>query len=124
METPQSHLGEESNHKEGGRDLGRKGDRKGREEGNIIRYWVGGGERSEALRVSRKNGNRQPWEVGGRGTLQNAPETWEVRDSQDSKRRTLDKMLYSGERELVEPTSNRKTRHQVRDGVAIPQSEL
>jgi hypothetical protein len=37
------------------------------EEGNMIRYWVGGG-RTEALRVSRKNGNRQPWEVeGGRG---------------------------------------------------------
>jgi hypothetical protein len=35
----------------------------------------------EGLRVSRKNANRQPWEVGDWGTLQNAPETWEVRDS-------------------------------------------
>jgi hypothetical protein len=28
------------------------------------------------------------------------------------------------ERELVEPISSRKTRFQVRDGVAIPQSKL
>jgi hypothetical protein len=56
-------------------------------------------------------------------TLQNAPETWEVRDSQDSKGRTLDEMPYIGERELIEPTSSRKTGYQVRDGVAIPQSK-
>jgi hypothetical protein len=62
--------------------------------------------------------------VGDKGTLQNIPETWEVRDYQDSKRETLDKTLYSGERELVAPTSSRKTGHQVRDGVAIPQSKL
>ena len=75
----------------------------------------------------RKNGNRQPREVGGWGggmTLQNAPETWEVRDSQDSKGGTLDEMPDSRERELIEPTSSRKTGHQVRDGVAIPQSHL
>jgi hypothetical protein len=42
-------------------------------------------QQTEALRASRKNGNRQPWEVEGWVTLQNAPETWEVRDSQDSK---------------------------------------
>ena len=58
------------------------------------------------------------------GTLQNAPETWEVRDSQDSKGGTLDEMPDSRERELIEPTSSRKTGHQVRDGVAIPQSHL
>ena len=52
--------------------------------------------------------------------FQNAPETWEVRDSQDSKGGTLDEMPYSRERELIEPTSSRKTGHQVRDGVAIP----
>ena len=51
-------------------------------------------------------------EVGG--TLQNVPETWEVRDSG-----ILDEMPYIGERELIEPTSSRKTGHQVRDGVAI-----
>jgi hypothetical protein len=37
----------------------------------------------------------------------------EVRDSQYSKGKTLDEMLYSGEREIIEPTSNRKTRYQV-----------
>ena len=52
------------------------------------------------------------------------PETWEVRDSQDSKGETLDKMPYSGERELVEPISSRKTEYQVVDGFAIPQSQL
>ena len=55
------------------------------------------------------------------GTLQNVPETWEVRDSQDSKRGTLVEMPYFGERELVEPTSNKKTEYQERDGVAILQ---
>jgi hypothetical protein len=43
--------------------------------------------------------------VGGWGTLQNAPETWEVRDSQDSNGGTLDEMLDSRVRELIEPTS-------------------
>ena len=57
-------------------------------------------------------------------TLQKAPETWEVRDSQDSKGGTLDEMPDSRERELIEPTTSRKTEHQVRDGVAIPQSHL
>jgi hypothetical protein len=36
-----------------------------------------------------------------------------------TQRGTLDKTPYSGEKELVEPTSNRKARHQVKDGVAI-----
>ena len=54
----------------------------------------------------------------------NAPETWEVRDSQDSKGGALDEMLNSRERKLVKPTSSRKTGHQVRAGVAIPQSHL
>ena len=67
-------------------------------------------------------GNLGRQEVGG--TFQNAPETWEVRDSQDSKGGTLDEMPDSRERELIEPTSSRKTGHQVRDGVAIPQSHL
>ena len=58
------------------------------------------------------------------GTLQNAPETWEVKDSQDSKGETLDEMPKRRERELIEPTSSRKTVHQVRDWVAIPQSKL
>ena len=58
------------------------------------------------------------------GTLQNAPETWEVKDSQDSKGETLDEMPKRRERELIEPTSSRKTVHQVSEGVAIPQSKL
>jgi hypothetical protein len=55
-------------------------------------------KRTEALRASRKHGNRQPGEVGGMGTLQNVPEIWEVKESQDSKGRTQDEMLYCGER--------------------------
>jgi hypothetical protein len=47
-----------------------------------------------------------------------------VRDSQDSKGGTFDEISDSRERELIEPTSSRKTGHQVRDGVAIPQSKL
>jgi hypothetical protein len=46
-----------------------------------------------------------------------------VRDSKDSKGGALDEMRYIGERELVEPTPSRKTGHQVRDEVAIPQSK-
>jgi hypothetical protein len=47
-----------------------------------------------------------------------------VGDSQDSKEGKLDEMLDSKERELIEPTSSRKTGHKVRDGIAIPQSHL
>jgi hypothetical protein len=54
---------------------------------------------------------------------QNALETWEVRDSQDSKGRTPDEMIYSGERELLAPSSRRKTGHQVREGFVILQSK-
>ena len=56
-----------------------------------------------------ETGNLRRYVVGG--TLQNVPEIWEVRDSQDSKGGTLDEMPYSGERELVESTSSRKTGH-------------
>jgi hypothetical protein len=41
-----------------------------------------------------------------------------MRDSQDSQEGTLDEMPDNRERELIEPTSIRKTGHQVRDGVA------
>jgi hypothetical protein len=71
--------------------------------------------RTECLRARRKNGNRQPLEVGGGQTLQSVPEIWEVRDSQDSKGGTSDEVSSSGERELVEPTSNGKTEHQVEE---------
>ena len=56
-------------------------------------------------------------------TLQNAPETWEVRDTQDSKEWTLDEKPNSRQTEL-EHTPTRKTGHQGRDGVANPQSQL
>jgi hypothetical protein len=59
----------------------------------------------------------QPQEVGVWGTLQNVPEIWKVRDSQDSKGGTLKEMTYSGQRKLVEPTSHKKTGHQVRMGL-------
>jgi hypothetical protein len=47
-----------------------------------------------------------------------------VRDSQDSQWETFDEMPNSSEKELMEPICNRKTGHQARDGVAIPQSHL
>jgi hypothetical protein len=72
-------------------------------------------ERTETLRASRKNGNRKRWEIRGWRTPQNAPETWELRNSQDSKRGTLDEMPDSWEREFIEPTSSRKTGHQMRE---------
>jgi hypothetical protein len=37
---------------------------------------------------------------------------------------TLDEMPESREREFIEPTSSRKTGHQVGDGVVIPQLQL
>jgi hypothetical protein len=58
------------------------------------------------------------------GALQNAPENLEVRDYQDPKGGTLDAVPNSRERELIEPTSSRKTGHQVRGGVAISQLYL
>jgi hypothetical protein len=79
---------------------------------------------TEVLRTSRKNGNKQPQGIKGWGNPQNAPETWEVRDFQDSKGETLDEMPNSREREHIELTSSRKTGHQVTDGVAISQSHL
>jgi hypothetical protein len=100
---------------EGGRDLEGKVDGVGE--------WQEGGEpdlvlsEGKGLRTSRKNGNKQPQEIGGWGTIQNAPETWEVRDSHDSKGGTIDEMPYSRERELLETTSSRKTGHQLMDGL-------
>jgi hypothetical protein len=65
---PQYHLGgrRKQSHS-GGRTLGRKGDRKGKEENEQV-FW-GGGDMSEVLRANRKKGNRQPQEAGGRGIL-------------------------------------------------------
>jgi hypothetical protein len=55
------------------------------------------------------NGNRQPRE--GLGTPQSSPETRQGRDSQNSKGGILDEMINSRERELIKPTSSRKTGH-------------
>jgi hypothetical protein len=43
-----------------------------------------------------------------------------LRDSQNSEGRTLDKMPYSGDKELVEFTSRRKTGHQVEGCICHP----
>jgi hypothetical protein len=55
---------------------------------NKLGWW----KRTQALRASRENGNRQPQEVGGGRTLQKAPETWERRECQDTKGGTLNEM--------------------------------
>ena len=81
------------------------------------------GKRTETLRAIRKNGNRQLQEIGGWG---DPPEC--TRDLGGERlsglKGTLDEMPDSRERELIELTSSRKTGHQVREGVAIPQSHL
>jgi hypothetical protein len=65
-----------------------------------------------------ETGNLRKQEVGG--NPQNSPETWDLSNSQDSKGGALDELPNSRERELIEPTSSRKTGHQVRVGVAVP----
>ena len=83
-------------------------------------YHIGWGKRIEVLRASRKNVNRQPQEIGDpREYIRDVG-----RESQDSKGGTLVEMPHSRERELIETTSSRKTGHQMRDEVAIPQSHL
>jgi hypothetical protein len=72
----------------------------------------------------QKNGNRQRQDIGVWGAFQKAPETREVRDSQDSKGWTLNEMPDSRKSELTESTSNRKTGHQMRERRPIPQSQL
>jgi hypothetical protein len=80
-------------------------------------------ERTEALRASRKNGKRQPQEIGW-GDPPKCTKDLKVSDSQDSKEGILDEMPDSRDRELLEHTPSRKTGHQVRNGVAIPESQL
>jgi hypothetical protein len=93
---PQSHLGEDNNH---------RGQREGEAEGKggggcVIRYGAGRGGRREALRASKIHGNMQPQGGGSEETLQKVPKTWEVRDSQDSEGGNLDDMPNNREREL------------------------
>jgi hypothetical protein len=59
----------------------RKGTGRGREGHDQV---LGGGNRTEVLRVSRKNGNSQPPEVGGWGgpsRMYQRPGRWETRMS-------------------------------------------
>jgi hypothetical protein len=123
VRTPQFHLGERRKQsqvrREGGtwRESGWGG---GVEEGESGMWsGIGWGKRTEALRASRRNGNRLPQEIWGWGNPLEC-----TRDlggqTQDSKGRTLDEKPNSRQRELTEPTSSRKTGHQVRNEVAIP----
>jgi hypothetical protein len=86
--------------------VARVGVRSGRERG--IWSGIGWRKRTEALRASWKKKNRQPQKEGGWVNSQNTPETWKVRDSQDSKGVTLDEMSNSSERKLIELTSSIK----------------
>jgi hypothetical protein len=63
---PQSYLGgRRKQSQEGGKEKVLGWERgQGREEGNTIRYWGPG--KTEAMRFSRKNGNRQPLEIESR----------------------------------------------------------
>ena len=70
----------------------------GGEKGNRIRD--GGGGRREPKRARRMNRNKQPWGVGGRGTLWEVPEIQEVRNSQDSLEMTSVKCPPSGKGNL------------------------
>jgi hypothetical protein len=63
--------------------------------GNMIWHWVR--EKDWSPEGQQKEWKQATSEVGGWVTLQKAPETWEVRDSQDSKGETLDEMPYIGE---------------------------
>ena len=80
---------------------------------------IGWGKRTEIPESQQKEWKHATSEgkwLGG--ILQNISETREMRDSQDSKRGTLDEMPNIGERKLVEPTSSRKTGHQ--GGMGLP----
>jgi hypothetical protein len=113
--------GKESNHKGdgGGREaLGReRGLRLGRGEHYLV---LGEWKGTEALRASRKNGNRQPSEVG----VWEDPSECTGELGGEKLSGLKGKGPYSGKRELVEPTFSRKAGHQMKDGVAIPQSKL
>ena len=52
------------------------------------------------------------------------PETWEVRESQNLKVGAVDEIPDRKGRELIEPTSSRKTGHQMREKGAIPLLQL
>ena len=89
----------------------------------MIGYWVGK-KGLKSLRTRRMNGNRQPQEVGGWGDPPECTIGLGGERLTGSKGETLDQIFYIRERELVEPTSSRKTGHQVRERVVISQSKL
>ena len=68
----------------------------------------------------KPQGQQKEWKqatTGGRGLGEPSSmclRPGRLRDTQDSKRETWDKVLYSGEGELVESTSCGKTEHQVK----------
>jgi hypothetical protein len=67
------------------------------EKGILIWYWVRENEwNSEGQAERMQTGYLRKYEVGG--TLQNAPETWELRDSQNLKGGTLDEITDTRER--------------------------
>jgi hypothetical protein len=76
---------------------------------------------TEALWASRKNVNRQPQEIGGSEV---PPECARDLGGETPRTHREGHLMNRRERELIELTSSRKTGHQVRDGVAIPQSHL
>jgi hypothetical protein len=69
---------------------------------------LGEGKRTEALRASRKNGNRQPREIEDCGGPPEFTRELGKRDSRDSKAGTLDEM-----------PNNRETGHQMRERRSI-----
>ena len=77
----------------------------------MIRYFLGGCNWTGGMRASRRNGNRQPLEVGDWGTLQNVPENLGGGGALGFKEGSLDEIPYCVEKELVDPTSTRKTGH-------------
>ena len=76
------------------------------------------GEGKEALRASKKNGNRQLQEIEGCGDPPECTRDLGGERLPGLKGKTLYETPNSRDRELTEPPSSRKTGHQVRDGVA------
>ena len=70
---------------------------------------------TEALMASRNNVNRQPQKAVHLGDPPECTRDLEVKTSQGSKGGTLNEMPDSRERDLIEPTSSKKTGHQMRN---------
>ena len=107
------------------RDLGRKvgggGEWKG--EGNLIWYWV-------REKVWSPEGQQKEWNQATSGNrrlgepFRMHQRPWRSETLRTQRKGTLDEMPYSRERELIESIFIRKTGHQVRNGVAILQSQF